>query len=144
MLLILVLGIWGIIGYKILSAVNPGPPKLAEQYFDASFHPKPNTIKDTFTIQLADRDPFLGTLHVKKTPKKIKIRQKQPILWLPILYHGNVANQDGKSKIFIISIDNEQHLMRLGQEIKGVKLLQGNRSRIVMSYKGGRKTILKS
>jgi len=142
-LLTLVLGIWGIIGYKILSATNPSSPEIVQQDIDTSFNPKVKTETDTFSIQITNRDPFLGTLLVKKKPK-INKSKREEIIWKPIVYHGNVSNQNGKTKVFIISIDNKQYLMKLGQIIDQVKLVRGNNKSVLLSYKGVRKTIPKT
>ena len=143
-LLTLVLSIWGVIGHKIISAVNPASPEIIQQNFDTSFNPKTNTEIDTFSIKPSERDPFLGTLYIKKKSIQKKIKPKELFVWLPIVYHGNISKQDSKTKVFIISIDNEQHLMTLGQVIKGVKLIRGNNSNIIVSYKGVRKTMTKT
>lgn len=139
-----VLCIWGIIGYKILTAVSPTPKQVALENFNMPFNPKANTKTDSFSVQLLERDPFLGTISVKKPLVLNKVKPKVPIAWLPVIYHGNISNQDDKIKVFIISIDNEQYLMRLGEEIKGVKLIKGSSSSIIMQYKRDRKTILKT
>ncbi len=138
------LGVWGVVGYKILSVTNPTLPDIAYQNTDVSFNPKTSIKMDTFSIQTVNRDPFLGTLYVKKKSVSKKIKPKEPFVWVPIIYHGNISKQDGKTKVFIISIDNQQHLMKKGQVIKEVKLIRGNNSNIIVSYKGDRKTIPKT
>ena len=143
-LLTLVLGIWGVIGYKILSAANPTSPDMVQQRVDVSFNPKAKIETDTFSIQTVNRDPFLGTLLVKKksTPKKIK--PKTPLIWKPIIYHGIISNQNNKAKVFIISIENQQHLIKVGQTINEIKLVRGNNNSVLLSYKGEKKTISKT
>ena len=143
-LLILVLSIWGIIGYKIIATVNSALPEIASQNFEHTFNPKTNTEVDTFSIQSSERDPFLGTLYIKKKSIPQKIKPKTPLVWLPIIYHGNISKQNAKAKVYIISIDNQQHLMKTGQTINEIKLVRGNNSNIIVSYKGVRKTIEKT
>ena len=60
LLIILVLAIWGAIGYQIVSAVNPETSKIVKQDFAISFNPKIETEVDTFSIQMANKDPFLA------------------------------------------------------------------------------------
>ncbi|WP_156113409.1 hypothetical protein [Wocania ichthyoenteri] len=143
-LLTLVLGIWGVIGYKILSAVNPTSPEFVEQNLDVSFNPKARKETDTFSIKPVNRDPFLGTLLIKKKTITKNPKHKTTVVWKPIIYHGNVSNQNGKTKVFIISIDGQQHLIKPGQVINEVKLIKGNSKSVLLSYKGVRKNISKS
>lgn len=141
----LVLSIWGIIGYRIFSTINPSTSKIAVQDFDMSFKPKTNTEVDTFSIHMVNRDPFLGTLLVSNKSKKRQINFNKPkALWAPIIYHGNVSKQHAKTKVFIISIDDQQYLMKIGQTINEVKLIKGNSNTIILAYKGERKTIKKT
>lgn len=142
LLLVFVLAIWGIVGYKILSTLNPEPPKLVSNAFDVSFNPKTNTVLETFSIQTANRDPFLGTLLVKKKPQ-IKKQIAPKVEWVPISYHGSVTQQQSKNKVFVVSINNKQSLMKIGQTIKDVKLIRGNNREIVVRYKNNTKTVAK-
>ncbi|PQV48799.1 hypothetical protein CLV33_1044 [Jejuia pallidilutea] len=138
-----VLVIWGIIGYKIVSTLNPDPITQTKVNFDMAFKPKQHTETDTFSIQLAHRDPFLGTLH-KERQSKPKIRQKTETTWIPVLYHGIITETSGKNKVFIVSISNKQILMKQGQTISGISLLKGNDTSITLRYKGTTKTITKT
>ncbi len=138
------LGIWGVVGYKILSVANPTLTDIAQQNIDVNFNPKIRTEIDTFYIKTVNRDPFLGTLLIKK-----KIISKNPkpniaLVWKPIIYHGIISNQNSKAKVFIISIDNQQYLVKLGQTINEVKLVKGNNKHVILSYKGNRKIIPKT
>tara|TARA_R110002049_G_scaffold257660_1_gene433103 strand:- start:3533 stop:3988 length:456 start_codon:yes stop_codon:yes gene_type:complete len=142
-LLAFVLGIWGVIGHKIISTINPEAPDMVKAEFSVAFTPKANTVLDTFSIQTTERDPFLGTLYTKKTSviKKIKIPE---MVWIPILYHGSVTKQASKNKVFVISIGDEQILMKLGETNKAVTLIKGTTNKITVTYKGNRKTINKT
>ncbi|WP_299548458.1 hypothetical protein [Seonamhaeicola sp.] len=142
-LLTLVLGIWGVIGYKIMSAVNPKAPETSNNDFEVSFSPKLNTELESFNIQAVDRDPFLGNLYTKKKAVAKKLKPLD-IVWMPITYHGCVTNKTGKNKVFVVSINNKQFLMKLGQTIDSVKLINGSSNGIKVNYKGIRKTIPKT
>lgn len=145
MLLVTVLAIWGIIGFKMVSTLNPDAPKIEQQNRLVTFSPKTNAKETAFTINTADRDPFLGTLYIThKTTIKPKITtQKEAFVWIPIVYHGTISTQQSKSQIFIISISGQQYVMKVGQEMNEVKLLKANNKDILVSYKGARKTISK-
>lgn len=144
-LLSLVLAIWGIIGYKIVATVNPDTNAPVQDNFNVAFNPKTNTEIDTFSVKTANRDPFLGTLLVKKTPikktKKVTVKKNE---WVPVVYNGIVSNKNTTNKVYVVSINNKQYLMKLGQEFNGIKLIKGNNTEITVSYKGERKTVLKT
>ncbi|GAA4234254.1 hypothetical protein GCM10022291_13270 [Postechiella marina] len=143
--MVLALNIWGVLGYRILSTVNPGTPEIALQDFEGSFIPKQNKMVDTFSIQTVNRDPFLGTLLVKKkaTSNKQKQSRKEKVIWMPIIYHGCIVKQKSNAKIYIISINDKQILMKIGQEIDGIKLIRGNSKSVLLEYKQSRKSVLK-
>ncbi|AUP79697.1 hypothetical protein [Flavivirga eckloniae] len=143
-LLASVLAIWGIIGLKILSTLNPDAPNTVFQNDIVAFKPKTNIEVDTFSIQSMERDPFLGTLYLKKKPKKKKsVKPKDTLVWVPIIYHGAITKQQSKTQVFVVSINGRQNLMRIGQEVDHVKLIKANAKEIRVSYKGARKTITK-
>lgn len=84
LLLVTVLAIWGVIGFKMVATLNPDTPKVTRQDDMVLFSPKSKMANDTFSIQLSERDPFLGTLHIKKKPEisQKKITQKDTIVWI--------------------------------------------------------------
>lgn len=143
LLLIAVLSIWGIIGFKIVSTLNPHVPEVSQNENRVVFTPKTNMAIDTFSIQMSERDPFLGTLLVKKqvANKSVNSTPKEPLVWMPILYHGMVSKRDSNEKICVISIDGQQHIMKVGQDLNGVKLLRATNTEISVGYKGLRKTV---
>ena len=142
-LLVFVLGIWGVIGYRIISFVNPKAREALNNDFDVAFSPKVHTEQDTFSIELVNRDPFLGKLYVKKKTT-VKKSKKVEVEWAPITYHGSINNQSGKNKVFIVSINKKQFLMKLGQIIDNIKLIKGDKNNITVSYKGQTKRINKT
>ena len=145
-LLASVLIIWGIIGYKIISTIQPDTPQVHFQNQVVAFKPKKRIEVDTFSINKVNRDPFLGTLYKKKEPI-IKIKPKplkKEFVWLPITYHGAISKTDSKSQVFIVSISGRQCLMKIKQEINGVRIRSGNEKAITVTYKGRSKVVSKS
>ena len=142
----LVVAIWGVLGYKLTTTIHPPETNNSVANLNVSFTPEKRTEKDTFSIQLAKRDPFLGTLYVQKThmvkPKKV-IQPK--VVWPNITYHGIISKQgDKKQQIFVVSINNQQFLMKKGQVNDDITLNKGNDKQIYVSYKGNKKTITKT
>ena len=142
--MVAVLGIWGIIGYRIISAFSPEIPEVATQEVSVAFNPKPQTAAmDTFSIQLVERDPFLGTLQTKKTnttPSNYRTIPKDT-LWPQIRYGGMVKRQNTAEQIFVITINNQEHLVKKGQTMEDIKLLQGTSKSITVRYKNKQKVI---
>ena len=87
----------------------------------------------------------MGTLLIKKKPEeKPKVKPKSdPFVWPSIVYNGTVSNQNSKEKISVLTINGQQHIMKVGQTMNGVKLLRANNKEILISYKGTKKTIAK-
>lgn len=145
LLLAAVLAIWGIIGFKIVSTLNPETPEAKKQDEMVVFTPKSHSAKDTFSIRPVQRDPFLGTLYVKKQENTAPrtTTPKEAFVWIPITYHGTVSKQDSKEKLCILSINGQQHIMKIGQEINEVKLIKATNAEISVSYKGQKKSVPK-
>lgn len=139
MLLIAVLGIWGIIGYRIITALNPEIPEAISQDFAVNFNPKTNTEVGTFSVQTAHRDPFLGTLTVQRNTNSRNTNRKK-INWPPISYLGVIKKQGATKQVFVVNINGQQHLLKLGQRMDSITLIRGNAKAIVMRYKIQQKT----
>ena len=140
MLLVLVLGVWGTIAYKIISGLNPELPELNTTQVVASTNFKLDTTIDTFSIQTVGRDPFLGTVtKPKTTPNAIK--KRKAVTWLPIEYLGIVKNKNHKEQVFIVSINARQSLLKRGQTKDSITLVKGNASTLTLRYKGEHKII---
>lgn len=145
LLLVAVFSVWGIIAFKILTTLNPEQPKMKQHDHIAEFIPKEYELVDTFSIQLPDRDPFLGTLNQKGIKQEqVRPTKQQAIEWLPIIYNGLISKQDSKEKICVLSIDGRQRILKVGQVIDGVKLLKANSNEVLLGYKGQTKTVPKT
>lgn len=143
-LLAVVLGIWGTIGYKIINGISSDVPQLASQEFDNTFKPKSVVEAETFSIQHIERDPFLGTLTStkKKKPRVIfNSTQKLNMTNKIITYSGLIQKQSTTDQVFVINIDNNQYLLKKGQTADGIKLVRGNAKQIVVRYNNKLQTI---
>lgn len=146
-LLVVVLGIWGVIGYQVFAKLNPDDSPIVAANSDISFTPKQTIEKDTFSINSKHRDPFLGKPYQLKQTSNIKkrvLKKKDPIVFPPITYKGVISKQQSSQNIYIIAIKGTQQLFKVGKTIHEVKLLKGNKKSITISFKGERKTILVS
>lgn len=135
-LLIVVLVIWGLIGYNIYRYLNPieeRQPVATPKRNTTSIEPVP---KDTLIIPNY-RDPFLGKVFLSKRNNRNPVTNS--LKFPSIMYHGLVEGSRVKS--YIISIENQQELLKLGQTFLDVKLISANAKAITISFKGARKTI---
>ena len=140
MLLALVLTVWGTIGYKVITGLNPELPELDATQTIAVKPLALNTEIEAFSISMVERDPFLGTMR-KKKPNNIIAKKRKAIIWKPIEYLGTVKNGHVKHQVFIVTIDGKQCLLKKGQVKDSIQLISGNKSQINLSYKNQRKTI---
>ena len=136
LLLVLVIGVWGLIGYNIFSYLNPEAPHFEPQIQQQFTVHKETKQKDTLVISNY-RDPFLGKI---KTNRKNLKTQNTPIINYPtVVYHGIVKG--AKVKSYIISVHNQQELVKIGHTFLGVKLISANTKQIIITYKKVKKTI---
>ncbi|MCK8479013.1 hypothetical protein [Psychroserpens algicola] len=139
-LLALVLIVWGTVVYRVIVGLNPDLPELdiqqAMQIKDFKFVSK----IDTFSIQVVDRDPFLGTRFTKKV-LTTNNKKRIPLIWHPIEYFGILQSNETKQQIFIVKIKGKQYLLKKGQTMDSIRLLYGNAKRITLDYKNQQKVI---
>jgi len=139
---LLVLGIWGTIGYKIISGINPTQPSSDNSLVTPDFALEYTKEKDSFKIINLDRDPFLGTILVsKKTNKTVLGSKKKEVNFPEVVYKGILETNGSNNRIFILSINNKEYLLKKGQIADSVKLNYGNTKSVRVSYKNTSKTI---
>jgi len=141
--LVIVICIWGYIGYKILSKLNPELPEILNENEVVSFNPKKKVKIDTFSIQTANRDPFLGSLSIKGSKKAHfqNSNNKKASSTRSITYKGLIKKQQSKEQIFVVDIDNKQYLLKQSQTVDSVKLIRGNAKSIVVRFNNKTQTI---
>jgi len=138
-LLTAVLLIWGLLGYRLFSAVQPNNASANLAVSDISFEPNKFKESKPFTIRADYRDPFLGTIATikRKNKKRTKKRKVLPLQPFPqIIYKGLVSGQNNKQQVFIISIDGKQHFFKKNQSFQGVQLRNGNIKSITLKFQG--------
>jgi type II secretory pathway component PulC len=143
-LLAVVLGIWGTIGYQIFIKFSPVETSIVATNSDVNFTPKKVIEEDTFSINSEHRDPFLGKPYRQKQVSKTKkstTAKKDSIVFPSIAYKGVISKQQSSQNIYIISINGQQQLFKVGKTIQDLKLLKGNKKSVIVSFKGKRKTI---
>jgi len=138
-LLPLVLFIWGAVMYQLFSfSSSEDVPTMASS--EISLKPIKISKRDSVVINTNYRDPFLGKMYnVNKDSipkKKISSKKIAPLVWPTIQYKGIVSDTKEKTKIFMLVINNQTHLMKKGQTENEVYLKDGDRESVYLKYKG--------
>jgi type II secretory pathway component PulC len=131
-----VLVIWGVLGFKIIEAINPSEELIAMVKLPTTNFGVAAKKRDTFSITANYRDPFLGTMPKTKKPKKSKkkVVKKVETPKKNIAYAGSVAENGSNKRLFFISIEGQQHIMSQGETVAEVKLVTGNQENIKVRY----------
>jgi hypothetical protein len=140
LLLILVIGVWGTVGYKIIKGIQPELPPANNFNSFNNLNNITEIQKDSFKINPPTRDPFLDP--ASKTIKieaPIKKAVQSNLTWPNISYNGSIINAQNRQQLFIVNVNQEQFLVQKGQELLELKIIAGNEQKIQISYKGQRK-----
>ena len=107
-----------------------------------------NNIKNkrqSFTIDVNYRDPFLGKMYAENTTPKAKpsgvrsskvIKPKEALVWPVILYKGLISDNKEKNKVFVLIIDKKNYFMKIGDTENEIFLKSGDKESIYVKYKG--------
>ncbi|KAF2518529.1 hypothetical protein E0W68_09410 [Flavobacterium salilacus subsp. salilacus] len=145
-LLPLVLLIWAMVIYQFFSF--SGSDAVAVNNNKAyTIKPINIPVKDTFTINVNYRDPFLGKMYLpnnNKTSisKKTKPKPAEPIIMPHIIYKGIVSDNQNEKKVFMVIIKGQTFLMKEKDTEQEVTLKNGNREYIEVVYKGQKNKIV--
>lgn len=141
-LLAVVIGVWGIIGYKFIGAVNPAPKEIVQATSDKTFVPQQLKERAVFRIAANYRDPFLGTANAPKKARKNGPRKVQKLTpKKSIQYTGFISDTSSNENIFFVSVNGQQQMMSVNETFQEVKLVRGTRSTIKVKYGGATHTI---
>lgn len=150
-LLPIVLFVWGGVLYQVFSFSNTDNISPVEKN---DFVIKPLKIKErqTFSIDVNYRDPFLGKMYAPKTASNISsaksaktIKQPKPqetLVWPTVVYKGMISDNKEKKKIFILIIDGKNCYMKIGDTQNEIFLKDGNKESVYIKYKGNLNLIL--
>ena len=139
-LLLAVLIIWGIIGYQIYVRLNPPSPELSTTKYTKSFIRQEPMKSSFYEVKVNYRDPFLGGFPIKRVVNKRTIKPKPTTPFPTIIYNGIIEGNSTKS--YILTINDSQEILKLGQESQEVKLISANTKNAVVKFQGVKKTIL--
>lgn len=145
----IVLGIWGYVIYQIVSVVGHKDVTLANNITVHTVLPEKNII-DTFSIVANYRDPFLGKMTLTpsendkpKIPVKKIEKPVEPVRWPSVVYHGMIKNQKTNKELYLVTINNQDNMMKPGDVFSDVELKKVYKDSILVIYKKEIKTFRK-
>lgn len=143
-LLVVVLIIWGLLIYKFFSFASED---VTSKNLDMELSVKALAVtkRDTFSIDVNYRDPFLGKMYMADKSVallKRKVKIKEPVVWPAVIYKGLVSDTKDKKKVFMVIISGRTYLMKEKEIEQEVTLKKGDRESIDIKYKGENYNIL--
>ncbi|WP_394748235.1 hypothetical protein [Spongiimicrobium salis] len=140
-LLGVVLVIWGMIGFRVYSSLSPESVEN-EVGSVTTFRPQKIKERERFAIVADYRDPFLGTLPVKKVRKKKKQKAVQPQEPMPeIKYTGYITDTETQGKIYFISMAGQQYMLSPREKVGEMTLIRGTEKSVKVRFKNKTHTI---
>tara|TARA_R110002012_G_scaffold294098_1_gene490028 strand:- start:3434 stop:3898 length:465 start_codon:yes stop_codon:yes gene_type:complete len=142
LLLGIVLLIWGLIGYKIFNWMPDNEEALVVPS-KVDFKPKQIKERDTFSIVAKYRDPFLESAPEKVIvpKKKLSTQPKAEEPTIDIRYTGFITDGSSNQKIFFVTINGQQKMMKLNDKVDDVSLISGSKETIKVRYQNKRITL---
>lgn len=136
-LLPVVIGIWGLLIYKIVDAFNGGDTPTVNTA-TAHFKAPTGVKKDTFSLKPIVSDPFLGTVYAKERPLSptatTQRATKNETPWPNIGYFGIVADRNSPTSVYIVSINGQQFLLKQGDTLQKLKIIKGSEENIFIRF----------
>ncbi len=124
LLILSVLIIWGIIGYRFFTSLSD-EKKFSKIDQTNTYTIKNDNIKN-YTLKLNYRDPFLGKIFHQTTTKKVVVRKtskvENKINLDGMVFNGLITN--GKNKIAIINFHGQEYLIKEGETFNQMTFLK--------------------
>jgi len=133
MLSLLVVGIWGFIGFKIIAGSDSGVVNV-----DGKIKQKGTLLIDSvevFQFSFSYPDPFLkkqtakpkvASISLKGSHKKSPIKPTQPVLdirWDRLKYNGSMQNKSKNTTVISVSLDGNEYIVHPGDNVGDFKIL---------------------
>ena len=143
-LLPIVLMVWGAVLLQLFSFTN-SDEIIIDNTPELMIKPLKLNKRQSFTIDVNYRDPFLGKMYEENTTPKAKpsgvrsskvIKPKETLVWPVILYKGLISDNKEKNKVFVLIIDKKNYFMKIGDTENEIFLKSGDKESIYVKYKG--------
>ncbi|MEC3882001.1 hypothetical protein [Parapedobacter sp. 10938] len=146
-LLIMVLTIWGVIFYRVLSQTGNRPTVVSQVAIDAPLISVVEIPEDD-SLLLDYPDPFLGEQEEDVAPRgdfeTVAYNMGEEIAyidWSQVQYLGTVQAADGKRTAMLININGREFMLKPGDSVDGYTILRKKNKALVISYQGQTNTI---
>ncbi len=153
-LFILLVIIWGsvIIKYFGTSKGVLNTPK--EMVSNISGNKNYETVRDTFKLDIQNKDPFKVTKPIEnKTPiktalpkpiqKQVRVDKPVAIHWPSITYHGFVKGDHNTTRLILLKVDNKLYKKREKEMIADLTIIKAHSDSLLVSFNNQLKTIKK-
>lgn len=139
-LIISLLLIWSVVGYKLISSffgkkeVDPISTLVAPK--SVSIQTQKKEIFDLPTIL---RDPFLGkyTMQKKEVSTKIsyrKVKQARDLIWPSIEYYGFLKGEKSSGSLVLLKINSKMERIRKGEKFEGLEIKEIYQDSVLISF----------
>ncbi|MFB9108534.1 hypothetical protein [Flavobacterium gyeonganense] len=155
-LILLVLGLWGTVGYRALYrqfSDSEVTNIIQDQKYNVSIK---QINKDTFELEKINRDPFLNrNFQVIVVPKKntseyspkkqlqlaAPQKKKAYIEWPQINYFGYIGSKEKGEDIILVMINSELCKLKLNTPLKGITIKKRYKDSIEVYFNSDKKMI---
>lgn len=130
-LLPVVLGIWGAIGWQVYAAMKSDDGVLIDDNTTEADTGTTKAVPDTFTLLLDYRDPFLDkpVINTKSTSVNNNAtaqKKTQPVIvstqWPAITYSGLVRQPNSDRMVGFLSVGGKTHFVKSGDVIEMISV----------------------
>jgi hypothetical protein len=135
-LIIVVLALWGTVGYRALNRQLSGNEIILEKQDQLNNTTINQINKDTFELEKINRDPFLNKqfqttvvipraiISYHKPVKKVvapNVPKGDPNLqWPSLSYHGYIASKERNEDLVLLTIDSKLRKLKLNNPVNGL------------------------
>lgn len=148
-LLPIVLFVWGAVLFQLFSFTSSDEIVTANNS-ELTIKPLKFNKRQSFSIDVNYRDPFLGKMYAENNALKPKgnssavktAKPKETLVWPVILYKGLISDTKDKNKIFMLIIDNKNYYMKIGDTENEIFLKSGDKESVYVKYKGNLNLIM--
>jgi hypothetical protein len=153
-LLPVVLGVWGMIGWKIYVAVNSDQETDVVVSITGNTDSLPSEIPETYELLLNYRDPFLDinkkSVHLPtdqriNLPKPSSVKPKESeetaVVQPDIRYYGLVKESNSQKTVGFLGVNSQTHFVATGDIIEAIKIMRIWSDSVEVIFDGKKKII---
>ncbi len=131
-LLPVVLGVWGMIGWKVYAAMNAEEDVMVTTDSAPSNVARSSFVPDTYQLALNYRDPFFeskpekiyqnSSSHQQSETNVIKKTEPQSVSWPTIIYSGLVRQPQSGKTVAFLSVNGSSQFVNAGDVVNDVAI----------------------